>query len=116
MLGGLSIEQEWLHLELCCCAVGAISFAWTHQTSFITPRALLVLKSDDIMGLKGQGKLTEEITSLRIQSAALRLDRDTPCVIFLTRVFNVWSGWLSFLVYVNRFISCSCLAFRINSV
>lgn len=46
--------------------------------SFVTPRVLLVLKSDDIMVLKGQGKLTEEIPSLRIQSAALRLDRDTP--------------------------------------
>lgn len=30
-----------------------------HQASFVTNRALLVLKNDDIMDLKGQGKLVK---------------------------------------------------------
>lgn len=36
--------------------VEAFAFAWTHENTFCNKLALLVLKNDDIMDLKRQGK------------------------------------------------------------
>lgn len=66
--------------------------------SFVTPRVLLVLKNDDIMDLKGQGKLTKRYHPLEFSLQLLKLDREGyPLYHSSDRVFNclVWLAVLS---------------------